>query len=488
MVVASPDEADARPIDQDAIAAALQAASLAGHFPSVLDSGCKGSAGPGPLWRKPLGLLYDLDVWDSTLETIAREFGPGCRHTLAVKGTAVGPMLRRAVEKGFGLECASLGEALHAQAVGCPAQLIVFDSPCKTRSELAYALKQGLHLNVDSLEELARLAQIRESLAAETPAGHKTGTVGLRLNPLCGAGEIADLSVSVSDSKFGVAGSEEAEILAAFKAHPWLCGLHVHVGSGAMGLPVLVEGVKACCDLAARINLHVGRRQVTVMDIGGGLHPDYRSDTCPPFAEYAALLRKAIPGLLPGEGEEALFDVVVTELGQALSAKTGFLASRLEYVKEVRSQGGKAQIAVGHFGADLCVRQCYTKDHKRRIEFYDAESCQPVKRARREAATVTTHLAGPLCFQGDFPARDLEAPPLHPGDFAVMREAGSNTLSLFSRHCSRFAPAVLGYRLKSGGTTPVVSSLEVLKPFETPAELCRFWGTEVSEDQLPDGS
>eukprot|EP00439_Symbiodinium_sp_Y106_P027511 s1849_g3.t1 len=133
--------ADARPIDQDAIAAALQAASLAGHFPSVLDSGCKGSAGPGPLWRKPLGLLYDLD--DSTLETVEREFGPGCRHTLAVKGTAVGPMLRRAVEKGFGLECASLGEALHAQAVGCPAQLIVFDSPCKTRSELAYALKQG---------------------------------------------------------------------------------------------------------------------------------------------------------------------------------------------------------------------------------------------------------------------------------------------------------------------------------------------------------
>ncbi|OLQ00312.1 hypothetical protein AK812_SmicGene17062 [Symbiodinium microadriaticum] len=260
-------------------------------------------------------------------------------------------------------------KVLHAQAVGCPPQLVA--------PRLAYALKQGrneyqnttrrnhdemfgLHLNVDSLEELARLAQIRESLAAETPGGHKTGTVGLRLNPLCGA---RGPGPSLDFQQFGVAGSEEAEILAAFK-----------VGSGAMGLPVLVEGVKACCDLAARINLHVGRRQVTVMDIGGGLHPDYRSDSRPPFAEYAALLREAIPGLLPAKGEEAiaaLFDVVVTEFGQALSAKTGFLASRrgaqaespgLEYVKEVRSQKGNAQIAMGHFGADLCVRQCYTKE------------------------------------------------------------------------------------------------------------------------------
>lgn len=67
-----------------------------------------------------------------------------------------------------------------------------------------------------------------------------------------------------------------------------------------------------------------------------------------------------------------------------------------------------------------------------------------------------------------------------------MREAGSNTLSLFSRHCSRFAPAVLGYRLNSGGAAPVVSSLEVLKPFETPAELCRFWGTTQVWEELPE--
>eukprot|EP00931_Biecheleriopsis_adriatica_P102525 TRINITY_DN77481_c0_g1_i1.p1 TRINITY_DN77481_c0_g1~~TRINITY_DN77481_c0_g1_i1.p1 ORF type:complete len:493 (+),score=104.11 TRINITY_DN77481_c0_g1_i1:46-1524(+) len=481
-----PNSTGSEAIDSEGISAALRHAAERGYFPCVQDADSledpKG-ASLGSLLRKPVAVMYDLGVWDSQLQRLTTNFGSGYMHALAVKGTGIGSLLKRAVSQGFGLECASIGEVLHAQAIGCPADRIVFDSPIKTRPELSYAMRQGMHLNLDNLEELARLAQIRKAIENDLPP--KGSVTGLRINPLCGAGEIAALSVSVADSKFGVPVSKDEQILSAFKEHPWLNCIHVHVGSGGMGMKTLVEGVKVAAEFSQRINQYVGRRQVTVLDIGGGLHPDYSSDDLPPFSEYAEELRREVPGLFAVNGKAALFDQVVTEFGQSLSAKAGFVASRLEYVKKI--QDGNSQIAVSHFGADLCPRQCYTNQHKRRIEFFDGASCSPLKRSRTtkhgkdEEELKTTHLAGPLCFQGDFTARDLQAPALSSGDFAVLREGGSNTLALFSRHCSRMAPSVLGYKLCRQGEVTKVSSLEVLKQSESLQQLCSFWGSTVPE-------
>eukprot|EP00933_Yihiella_yeosuensis_P072086 TRINITY_DN8037_c0_g1_i4.p1 TRINITY_DN8037_c0_g1~~TRINITY_DN8037_c0_g1_i4.p1 ORF type:complete len:508 (+),score=94.18 TRINITY_DN8037_c0_g1_i4:58-1581(+) len=470
------------PIDEEGVTAALSHASKVGYFPRVVDDAddIDDEGVPAGLIKKPVAVIYDLGVWDFTLQTIHKSFGTGFLHALAVKGTGVAALLKRAVDQGCGLECASIGEVLLAQSVGCPGDKIVFDSPIKTRAELIYALKQGMHLNIDNFEELARIVKIRKSIEKDLPAG---GIVGLRINPMVGAGEIAALSVSVADSKFAVPVTlHEEEISKVFKEHPWLNCVHVHVGSGAAGTDMLVAGVKVACELAKRINTHVGKRQVTVLDIGGGLHPDYTNDQLAPFPQYADHLRREVPDLFDSADgtKKGYFDRVVTEFGQGVSAKTGFIASRLEYVKKFQNETTQMnQIAVSHFGADLCPRQCYTKDHKRRIQFYDADTCSPVKKARKEAP-VTTHLAGPLCFQGDFPARDLQVPPLHSGDFAVLREGGSNTLALFSRHCSRMVPPVLGYKLsREGGKPPTVTSMEVLNEPESVEKLCGFWGAQV---------
>jgi len=200
------------------------------------------------------------------------------------------------------------------------------------------------------------------------------------------------------------------------------------------------------------------------------LSVDYNSDELPGFEAYAAHLRREIPGLLSGSGEQ-LFDLVVTEFGQSLNAKAGFLASRVEYVK--KTPDGSTQVPVIHFGADVAVRQCYTKDHKRRLEFYDADSCAPCV-----GEPMPTNVAGPLCFQGDMLAHDLEVPPLKVDDFVVQRDAGANTFSLFSRHCSRIAPKVLGFRTGGGGE---ITEIVVLKEAESIESLCGFWGTEVPE-------
>mmetsp|Transcript_121356 Transcript_121356/g.214001 ORF Transcript_121356/g.214001 Transcript_121356/m.214001 type:complete len:502 (+) Transcript_121356:70-1575(+) len=451
-----------------AISAVLRRAVNDGFLPSV-DS-------TGGLLQKPVALIYDLDAWEENLKICAKAFGPGCLNAIAVKSNPLASMLKRALALGFGAECASIGEVLHAQAVGFPAERIVFDAPCKTRAEMTWALRHGIPLNIDNFDELERIAALHAELP-QIPGA----VIGLRINPLVGAGEIAALSVSTNDSKFGISSSHANEIIAAYERYQWLNCLHVHTGSGGMALQTLVGGVRKAVDLALLVNKTLGRQQITVLDIGGGLPANYASDAwgtekVPTFEEYAEELRRELPGVLLGDDcDKGLFDKVITEFGQSLNAKAGLLASRVEYAKPTAD--GDGQIAVVHFGADTCPRQCYTKDHSRRIELYDGSTFAP-----KSGTSVRQHIAGPLCFQGDMLVKNFLSPKLSVDDFVVLRDTGANCLSLFSRHCSRQAPRALGYRVRSIGEREIeVTELQELKPAESFSSLCGFWGGDVPQ-------
>lgn len=64
-----------------------------------------------------------------------------------------------------------------------------------------------------------------------------------------GEGSIAALSTGGAVSKFGFPLQESrAELLQAFKDHPWLNMLHLHVGSQGLNLDTVIAGV--CCVVA----------------------------------------------------------------------------------------------------------------------------------------------------------------------------------------------------------------------------------------------
>jgi len=456
------------------IPAALARAASEGVFPQV---GLAALAASGDSWspeadilRKPVGLFYDLDAWEANLRECQAAFGPGFLHTSAMKSNGLIPMLSRARELGFGTECASIGEVMHAERLGFSGDRIIYDSPVKTAAEIRYALEKGLHINADNFEELEVVAECRKLVP------NTTSTVGLRINPLVGSGEIAALSVSIPDSKFGVPIRRREDIVAAYKRHDWITCVHVHSGS-SMTAALLAAGIRNVTDLALDINASLGRHQVSVLDMGGGLVANYRSeawhtDRAASFAEYARELRATAPLAFP-ETSGSPFRRVVTEFGQSLHAKSGWLASRIEYTKPLSS--GDGQIATIHFGADVCLRQCYTKDHNRRLEFYDGETYGAM-RPTDERPMVPVHVGGPLCFEGDIITRDAEAPRLRRGDIVVLREAGANTLSLYSRHCLRQVPAAYGYRLRQGSEAGGVSEWVVLKPSEDLEGCSRHWG------------
>lgn len=391
---------------------------------------------------EPSAVLYDLDLLRMRLDEVAAAF-PGL-PTFAVKAAPIARLLEHVLDAGFGLEVASEGEVALAAAVGAPPDRVVFDSPAKTRAEIADALGRGLRINANHLAELERIASLRDG-ASRAPS------IGLRVNPGVTGATIAATFTGGRGAKFGHPLDDEAAIVAAFDRWPWLDGLHVHVGSQGVPLEVLVDGVARVVALADR--LAARGRAPAVLDIGGGLPARYRPDDRPPtFAAYAAALCAAAPSVLAGPWR------VITEFGRAIAAPAGVVVSRVEYARD--------GLAILHVGADLFVRTAYRPEQwHHEIAVFAADGTP------KGGPAAPWTVAGPLCFSGDVLARDRSLPPIAEGDVVVVADAGAYTLSMWSRYNSRRAPAVWGYR----GDPP---RFELLKPREPLADVLRFWGVD----------
>jgi diaminopimelate decarboxylase len=394
-------------------------------------------------------IFHDLSFMAGRCRAIKQAFPAGALHTVAVKANPLAGVLRGIAQLGMGLEAASLAELHLALASGVPPERIVFDSPVKTWDELAFALAQGVHINSDSLPELARIAEL---LAKKESAS----VIGLRVNPQVGAGAIDQTSVAGEYSKFGVPLAEQAdEIFAAFACYPWLRALHVHIGSQGCPLPLLVRGASAAFAFAQEINrrLAVCGRRIVVFDLGGGLPVCYR-DQQPQatVADYARALRASIPELFTADWR------IISEFGRFVQASAGWVVSRIEYVKE----GRLPTIAI-HVGADLFLRRCYRPDDWHHDLFI-------IDAAGRMKTGETRHyaVAGPLCFAGDLLARQVALPEAASGNFLIIRDAGAYTLSMWSRYNSRQMPKVIGY---DG------AAFTLLRQRESLAEVAAFWRT-----------
>ena len=309
---------------------------------------------------------------------------------------------------------------------------------------MEYALDLGVHINIDSLEELRRVDALLQGRGSRS-------TIGLRINPQVGSGRIAITSVADEYSKFGVPITEfRDELLSAYQRHEWLKGIHLHIGSQGTDLGLLLRGVEVAADFARSLP-----RPIEIFDIGGGLPAAYREDERPPTpADYAAALKKQFPELLSAPVR------LVTEFGRAVHANAGWTVSRVEILKRVRN----VDTAMLHVGADLLLRRCYMpQDWYHEITIVDR--CGRPKTGLHPKKVT---FAGPLCFAGDLISQEIECPPVEEGDYVLIHDTGAYTLGMWSRHNSRQVPRVLGYEEEG-------ERFYDLKARETLEEVHSFW-------------
>jgi diaminopimelate decarboxylase len=398
-------------------------------------------------------IFYDLSFLNLRIQEIKKQFPETALHAVAVKANPLARILEKVASLDVGLEVATLPELYLALRANVPPERIVFDSPTKTKEELDYAINVGIHINADSLAELMR---IEARLSGRPPKG----SIGVRVNPQVGSGTILSTSVAENYSKFGVPLNEQwSELRDVFIRCDWLSGIHLHIGSQGCSMAMLLDGVERVLafvrDVNSALQASGKSTRIKIIDLGGGLPVSYRDqEFAPSMSDYRGALGERFPELFSGEFR------IFTEFGRYVYANTGWVASRVEYVKS----GPSVKTAMIHVGADMFLRECYNpQDWHHDISVVDAKG-----ECRVGLDSLDYMIAGPLCFAGDVIARGIKLPVIEPGDHLIIHDTGAYTLSMWSRYNSRQIPKVLGY-YDDG------SDFETLKPREDVESVLRFW-------------
>ncbi|KAG9408061.1 hypothetical protein AC1031_021297 [Aphanomyces cochlioides] len=404
----------------------------------------------------PVVDLFAMDKFLARLTSLKEAFPPTWIHALAIKANPLSGILLEAKSLGVGLETASYAEAIHALDLGFLPRHVIVDSPCKTTADMEELLRLGCYLNLDNEDEIRKVDQL---LGGSVPES----TIGLRINPVVGGGTIAASSTATTTSKFGLAWTPDTDVALTklFQDHPWLQGVHVHVGSQGCALSLLVAGAERAVAFAKQTNERLGRRQIRVIDIGGGVPTIYNGldKEAVEFTEYAALLKQSVPELFTGEFQ------VMTEFGRSVFAKAGVTVTRVETVKQWNGQN----IAVVHCGANQFLRPVYLpKTWPHCYSVFDSHG------RLKQGNLVRQDIAGPLCFSGDVLARDVYLPQIEVGDYIVMHDTGAYNMAMYSKFNSIQAPEVIAYRQKGNAI-----QFSQVRPRESVAETLAFWGPKL---------
>jgi diaminopimelate decarboxylase len=199
----------------------------------------------------------------------------------------------------------------------------------------------------------------------------------------------------------------------------------MHSGSQMRDLKAQREALTRLVALAYEINdalaLTQSDRRIEILDIGGGL-PTESIHEQSDMRRYAELVYSV-------EGIERF--KLVTEFGQWVNAECGVALSRIEYVLD----GHPPKLFI-HLGADMFTRDIYTQPRPFPLSLWTAGG------ERAGGATKEYDIAGPLCFAGDYLARNALLPEAEEDQWLCIDHVGANTYSLWSRHCSRDVPAI----------------------------------------------
>jgi diaminopimelate decarboxylase len=399
-------------------------------------------------------IFYDLSRLKDKIKELTDLFPANTLHAVAIKANPLTAILKHLCQLGAGAEAASLPELHLAEKAGFKSEKIVFDSPVKTVAELEHALRAGVHVNVDSFQELQRIEKLQKRIPTKS-------RIGVRLNPQVGEGKIAATSVAGTYSKFGIPlnpPENRKQLIDSFLKYEWLRGVHLHVGSQGCDVELLLRGIELIADFARETNERLettgAQRRIDIFDIGGGLPVAYRhDDQAVGMAEYKQRLVARCPSLFDGRFS------LITEFGRYIHAHTGWVAARVEYVKHEDS----LNTAMIHVGADMFLRECYhPEDWHHDITVVDQSG------KAKSGAGKTYVLAGPLCFAGDIIEKEIRLPEVAAGDYLLIHDAGAYTLSMWSRHNSRQIPRVVGY-YDNG------EDFEIIKERESLSDLWDFW-------------
>ena len=214
---------------------------------------------------------YDMELFRNTLDHVA-ELAE--RHDIkvhyAIKANVERKLLELISAKGFGADCVSGNEVLHAHSCGFPAEKIVYAGVGKSDKEIHDALMLGIEaFNCESLQEIFVINEMAHIHGVKA-------NVSVRINPDIDAHTHKYVTTGLYENKFGISQHEFDKLIEILQKseHINFIGLHFHVGSQITRVEE-VFGLE--CRRVNEIVRYFESKGLKVnnINLGGGLGVDY---------------------------------------------------------------------------------------------------------------------------------------------------------------------------------------------------------------------
>ena len=334
----------------------------------------------------------------------------------------------------IGADCVSGGEVDYSLKF-FPKEKIVFAGIGKTDKEIENAVDNGIFcLNVESYEELENLNEICKRKK-------KKMNFATRINPNIEAHTHEKIITGLNENKFGIYLEEDEnkyynKIKEVYfnlnNKYEYLnfIGLHFHIGSNILNFTDFAVLCKKIDKIVDKLNDN--NISITYLNLGGGLGVDYNETYLHPIPDFEGYFNTYLTNLtcLQKIGPNYNGNKNITlhfELGRSLIAQSGYVISKVNYVKE----GIKKKFAILDAGMNDLIRPA----------MYDA--LHQIERVELNDEKEMYDVVGPICESSDVFAKNYTMDKLQKGDYVLIRTAGAYGESMASKY--NFRKLIQGY-------------------------------------------
>ena len=366
---------------------------------------------------------YDMDLFRMTVNHVAVL---AAEHDIKVHYAVKANVERRLLEyissKGFGADCVSGNEVLHAHSCGFPAGKIVYAGVGKTDKEIYNALTLGIEaFNCESLQEIYVINEMARVYGLKA-------NVSVRINPDIDAHTHKYVTTGLYENKFGISQHEFDKLIDILRKSENInfYGLHFHIGSQ---ITRVSEVFALECQRGNEIVAYFERNGLKVdnINLGGGLGVDYDDPDENAIADFKTWFETISANISRRQDQ-----TVHVEPGRSLVAQCATLISRVLFVKS----GETKNFLIMDAGMNDLIRPAlYGAYHK--IENLSAA----------QRTFFPTHQAydivGPVCESSDVWGAGRLLPLSVRGDLMAIRSTGAYGQVMASRYNMKdLAPSV----------------------------------------------
>ena len=387
----------------------------------------------------------------------AKAFGDGYRENeivvlYALKANNNLAIRRIFHQEGAGCDCFGVAELWATFAGGADPQRVVLNGSNKPEEELREAVRLGVTVTLDCLEELEMLNAIAGSHGRKAP-------VHVRLKPRLEGfdgvfgmfSEKVDVSGVVQSWKWGMTFSEALAVVQRAQQMRWveLVGLHCHIGRQTGEASPYRAQVRAVVSQASAMREQTGWT-ARVFDLGGGFahgrDPEGRQSVAqvPPIEEFATTLTAALRAELTAHRFPP--PVLEFEPGRFLIGNTTVLLGTVGVVKRTPE--------VGRVWVNL---DCSTNQLTRimsRGDYYHIVAAERLD----DPPTEQVEVVGPLCMP-DVLGSARMLPALRRDDLVAFLDAGMYAETTSSQFNGQPRPATI---LVNGAEADIIKTRETI--------------------------